>query len=170
MTRSDVAVKYPGRLLDVAVHEGDLVQQGQVIARQDGSDIDAQLAGAEAARARAVAALQRAEGEQGARAEQAKLAAVEWRETAKLRAQAMVSAVELEQREIARDAAGAGVAAAGGGVGEARAAIAQAEAQIRQLKPPNPISAWWRPALAGWNTALWSRARCCRRAGAWCRW
>jgi hypothetical protein len=81
-----------------------------------------------------VAALQRAEGEQGARAEQAKLAAVEWRETAKLRAQAMVSAVELEQREIARDAAGAGVAAAGGGVGEARAAIAQAEAQIRQLK------------------------------------
>jgi HlyD family secretion protein len=117
-----------------------------------------------------VAALQRAEGEQGARAEQAKLAAVEWRETAKLRAQAMVSAVELEQREIARDAAGAGVAAAGGGVGEARAAIAQAEAQIRQLKPPNPISAWWRPGAGRVEYRIVEPGAMLPPGGAWCRW
>lgn len=133
MTRSDVAVKYPGRVISVAVHEGDLVQPGQEIAREDDTDVLVQLSGAQAARDRAVATLARAGGEQAARADQARLAGIDWREAGRLKDQAMIAPVELEQRRIAFDAAQAGAAAAGGGVGEARAAIRQADAQIRQL-------------------------------------
>lgn len=134
MTRSDVAVKYPGRVVSVAVHEGDLVQAGQTIAQEDDTDVLVQLSGAQAARERAVAALERAGGEHAARSDQARLAQIDWREAGRLKDQAMVSAVELEQRRIAFDAANAGAAAAGGGVSEARAAIRQAEAQIHQFQ------------------------------------
>jgi multidrug efflux pump subunit AcrA (membrane-fusion protein) len=50
MTRTDIAVKYPGRLVSLLVHEGDVVQAGQVIAQQDDADALAQLDGARAAR------------------------------------------------------------------------------------------------------------------------
>jgi HlyD family secretion protein len=134
MTRSDVAVKYPGRLLAVEVQEGDAVQAGQEIARQDETDALVQLAGAQATRERAVAALARAQGEAAARGDQAGLARIDLREAGRLKDQAMVSPVEVEQRRLAADAAQAATMAAGGGVGEARAAIRQADAQIAQLK------------------------------------
>jgi HlyD family secretion protein len=38
-----IATKYPGRISDVLVHEGDTVQAGQVVARMDTSALDAQL-------------------------------------------------------------------------------------------------------------------------------
>jgi pyruvate/2-oxoglutarate dehydrogenase complex dihydrolipoamide acyltransferase (E2) component len=38
MTRTDIAVKYPGRLVSLLVHEGDVVQVGQVIAQQDDAE------------------------------------------------------------------------------------------------------------------------------------
>lgn len=133
MTRTDVAVKYPGRLVALRVQEGDLVHAGDVIAEEDAADTLAQLRGARAARDRAAAAVDRAEGERAVRAGQARLAGIDLRETAKLRDQAMVSPVELEQRRVAYDTASAGVTAAGGGVSEARTAIAQADAQIAQI-------------------------------------
>lgn len=133
MTRTDIATKYAGRLARVGVAEGDSVAAGQIVAALDPADIEAQLQGAHAARARALAALAQAEGEQAAQASQAALAGVTLRETSRLAAQAMVSNVELEQRRLAREAAGGAVAAARGGVLQARAAIAQAEAQIAQL-------------------------------------
>ncbi len=69
MTRTDIAAKYPGRLMSLDVHEGDLVGAGQVIARQDDVDLKAQLAGALAKREQAVSALMRAQGELAALAE-----------------------------------------------------------------------------------------------------
>lgn len=134
MTRVDVAVKYPGRVETITVHEGDFVNAGQLIARQDDADTLAQLEGARAARERAVATLARAEGERGIREGQADTARIDWRESVRLHGNSMVSGVELEQRRIALDTAGAGVLAATGSVSEARAAIAQADAQIDQLQ------------------------------------
>ncbi|KAJ8139022.1 hypothetical protein OY671_007766, partial [Metschnikowia pulcherrima] len=46
MTRTDVAVKYPGRLVASRVQEGDLVHAGDVIAEEDAADTSAQLRGA----------------------------------------------------------------------------------------------------------------------------
>ena len=134
MTRTDIAAKYPGRLMSLDVHEGDLVGAGQVIARQDDVDLKTQLAGALAKREQAVSALMRAQGELAARDSQAQLARIDWVETGKLRERDMVSNVELEQRRLALVAAQGGAQAAGGGVGEARSAIAQADALIAQTR------------------------------------
>lgn len=134
MTRTDIAAKYPGRLISLAIHEGDDVRAGQVIARQDDADLLTQMAGARAKREEAVAALARAQGERAARDSQARLARLDWAQSGKLHAREMVSDVELAQRRLALGAAVAGVDAAGGGVGQARAAIAQADAQIAQVK------------------------------------
>jgi len=133
MTRTDIAVKYPGRLVSLLVHEGDVVQAGQVIAQQDDADALAQLEGARAARERAQGGLERAQGEQAAHRSQADLARLDWTQTAGLHDRALVSDVELRQRRLALSGASESVSAAGGAVGEARGAIAQADAQIRQV-------------------------------------
>lgn len=44
----DVATKFPGRIAEVLVNEGDNVQVGQVVARMDASSLSAQLREAEA--------------------------------------------------------------------------------------------------------------------------
>lgn len=133
MTRTDIAVKYPGRLTDIRVREGDSVKAGDIIAVQDETDVRAQLQGANAARDRASASVGRVQGEAQARAAQEQAAAIDLRETVKLYGQKMVSPVELEQRQVALAGARGGVAAATGGLAEARTTIAQANAQIAQL-------------------------------------
>lgn len=45
----DIATKVAGRVIDVMVHEGDLVKQGQPLARLDSRQLDAQLAATESA-------------------------------------------------------------------------------------------------------------------------
>ena len=47
---TDIGAKVPGRINFVAVREGDLVKQGQIIVRQDNGEIRAQLQGAKARR------------------------------------------------------------------------------------------------------------------------
>ncbi|EGD59919.1 hypothetical protein Y88_2359 [Novosphingobium nitrogenifigens DSM 19370] len=134
LKRTDVAVKYPGRLVALRVDEGDEVHAGDVIAEEDPADTLAQLKGAQASRERAMAAQDRASGETGARESQAGLAAIDLHQTEKLAAQHMISPVELDQRRLAYAGATAGVAAAHGGVAEAHGAIAEADAAIDRLK------------------------------------
>ena len=134
LARSDVAVKYPGRLIALHVDEGDEVHAGDLIAEQDPADTLAQLKQAEATRQRALAATGRAAGETAARESQAGLAALDLDQTAKLDAQQMVSPVELQQRRLAFAGASGAVSAARGGAGEARAAVAEADAGIARLK------------------------------------
>lgn len=131
MTRTDIAVKYPGRLASLTVREGDVVQAGQILAAQDESDVLAQLDAARASRERALGGLARAQGEQAAHRSQAELARLNWSETAGLHARDMVSDVELKQRNLALAGETGGLEAASGAIGEARGAIAQADAQIR---------------------------------------
>ncbi len=45
----DIATKVAGRVIEVLVHEGDLVRQGQPLARLDSRQLEAQLAAAESA-------------------------------------------------------------------------------------------------------------------------
>lgn len=45
----DIATKVAGRIVEVMVHEGDLVKQGQPLARLDSRQLEAQLAAAESA-------------------------------------------------------------------------------------------------------------------------
>lgn len=63
MTRIDIAVKYPGRIIDLPIHEGDSVRAGMILARQDTAEVQTQILGADAQRQRALSAIARAEAE-----------------------------------------------------------------------------------------------------------
>lgn len=132
--RIEVAAKYPGRIVDLPVHEGDWVQAGDVIARQDIADLEAQQSAAEAARARATQAMQRAAAETEVRKVQTRLAQLELDHASRLRADALVSSAEVERRTAQRDGERAGIQVAQAAIGEASAARAEAEAQIQRLE------------------------------------
>ena len=66
--RVEIATKFPGQVQTIAVHEGDLVNVGDMIAQMDTTDLQRQLDGVVAMRQRATQAMARA---QGARAQMA---------------------------------------------------------------------------------------------------
>lgn len=131
--RIEVAAKYPGRIVDLPVREGDVVRAGDVIARQDISELQAQRAAIEAARARATQAMARAQAETTVRQVQARLAQLELDHTTALRRDELVSGAEVDRRTAQRDGERAGVMVATAAIGEATAARAEAEAQIRRI-------------------------------------
>jgi len=133
MTRIDIAVKYPGRVVDLMFHEGDSVQAGVTLARQDDAEIQAQIGGAEAQRQHALNTIIRLEAEREVRRNTQALARLEWTNAKILRSKDLVSQVELERRRIALAAETAGVAAATEAIAEAQPAITEAEAQIARL-------------------------------------
>jgi HlyD family secretion protein len=134
MTRIDIAVKYPGRVIELSFREGDDVRRGTILARQDDAEIRTQIAAAEAMRQRALSGIARAGAELVARKNAQRLARLEWSHTATLRGQDLVSDVELERRRIALAAEDAGVDATASAVEAARTALPEADAQIARLK------------------------------------
>lgn len=131
--RIEIAAKYPGRIIELPVHEGDLVKAGDLIARQDSTELLAQKAAVEAARQRASQAMARAQAETDVRKVQARIAQLELDHTTRLRQDALVSGAEVERREAQRDGERAGVMVATAAIGEATAARAEAEAQMKRL-------------------------------------
>ena len=134
MTRIDVAVKYPGRVIDLLFREGDAVQQGAILARQDAAEINAQIAGAEAQRQKTLSAIAKAQAEVGVRKKNLGLAKLEWDQASAMRGKSLVSQVELDRRRLALEAETAGVEAATEAAKEARDALGEADAQITRLR------------------------------------
>ncbi|NYH16293.1 HlyD family secretion protein [Paraburkholderia bryophila] len=133
MARIDVAVKYGGRVVELPVHEGDLLQAGAVVARESDAELQAQLAAATAARLRTVDAARRAQAGTDASAARERLARLDWTQTAALFHEGQVSSVERDRRQLALDGAQAEQNAARAALGEAQAAIAEADAQIARI-------------------------------------
>ncbi|MFN3888567.1 MAG: HlyD family secretion protein [Aquabacterium sp.] len=131
--RIEVSAKYPGRIAELPVQEGDVVRRGDLLARQDTSELEAQRAAIEAARDRAAQAMARAQAETAVRQVQARLAQLELSHTETLRRDELVSAAEVDRRLAQRDGEQAGVRVATAAIGEATAARAEAEAQIRRI-------------------------------------
>lgn len=131
--RIEIAAKYPGRIIELPVREGDLVKAGDLIARQDSTELVAQRAAVEAARQRAGQAMQRAAAETEVRKVQARIAQLELDHTNKLKQDALVSGAEVERRQAQRDGENAGVMVATAAIGEATAARSEAEAQMKRL-------------------------------------
>ena len=134
MTRIDVAVKYAGRVIDLLFREGDAVQQGAILARQDQAETKAQIAGAEAQRQRAMSAIGKAEADVAVHRKNQGLAQLEWDQAVMMRGKSLVSQVELDRRRLALEAETAGVAAAAEAAKEARDALGEADAQLARLK------------------------------------
>lgn len=134
LTRIDVAVKYPGRLVTLQVHEGDPVEAGQILGTQEGDELLAKLAQAEAALGRALSEQARARTGQDAQARKVALARLEWQQAEGLRAQQEISAVELDKRRLVFEAESAAQAGSSNQVTTAGHAADEARAQIRLIQ------------------------------------
>ncbi len=132
--RLEIATKFAGQIVDVAVQEGDSVKAGDVIARMDPRDYVAQLQGVQAMQLRADRAYQRASGENRVRNQYLRVAQLDLKNTEALHQQDLVSDAELEKRQAQRDGEVAGVSVASAAMGEAQAAHQEAEAGMKRLR------------------------------------
>ncbi len=145
-TEVKVGSKVPGRVLEIAVKEGMEVQAGEVVARLDSREVDAQvsqaMAAVEAARARlaqAEVALRQARAQVDAAVASAQAAL----ETARARIPQAVAALELAQRQYREQvreseaklaAARAGLQAALAGQEVARANLEKARQDLARVE------------------------------------
>ncbi len=131
----DVSSDIQGRIVDLPVREGDLVQRGQVVVRIDPAQFQAAVDRVEAnlAAAQAAATQARANRDQAERA---------WVRARDIRAQnaQLVSQEALEQAETQRAVAAANFDAASRQVDQARAALREAQDQLRKTTILAPMT------------------------------
>lgn len=132
--RIDVATKFPGRIEMIQVDEGDTVEAGQVLARMDADEIEAQLREADAGVKQAWEQQHRATAEVMQRQSELTYATQELSRALRLREQGHVSEERVEQRQTQKDAASATLRSAEARIAEARAAIEAAVARVERLK------------------------------------
>jgi HlyD family secretion protein len=132
--RLDISTKYPGRIKNISVREGDEVDAGEIIARLDDAEILMQISAGEATAARARSAVGRAEAELVVRQNAQRLAKMDLQQSESMRRKDMVSRAEIERRQLAETTEAAGVSGARYVLDEAKAAVAEAEANIARLK------------------------------------
>lgn len=130
----DIATKYAARLLEVEVEEGDLVQAGQVIARLDTRDLEAQLRSAEAQIAQAQQQRNQVLAEINQRQSELNLADKELQRALVLSGQNFVSQQKVDQQRNIRRTAEAALAAAESKLGSADAAIRVVEAEAERIR------------------------------------
>jgi HlyD family secretion protein len=129
--RAAVASKATGRLLELRVREGSVVKEGELLARLDASDVQAQIGAATAGKKQAEAAVRQAEAALGqARAEQAQ-AQADLARTLGLQEKGFVSPQAVDQVRTRATSAQAAVATGLAAIETARAGVAQAQANIR---------------------------------------
>jgi len=124
----DIATKVAGRVAEVLVEEGQMVQEGAVVARLDAATAEAQLRAAEAQTREAEQALAQA-GTEITRARSARdLARVELNRAAELSRGGFATAEQLDRRRNALDGAEAALAVALSGQRRATASLEAATA------------------------------------------
>ena len=129
--RAAVASKGTGRLVDLAVREGSLVKQGDLIGRLDASDVRAAVGAAQAGVVQAQAA--RAQAEAALGQGQAELANAEQellRQRA-LQAQGFIAPQAVDGAERRAAVARSALASQQAAITSAQAGIAQSQAQVR---------------------------------------
>lgn len=132
--RVDISTKLAGRVAEIRVREGNAVQGGDVVARMDVTELQAQLLAAKAAVRRAFEATGKAEAEVAIREAEHKLAEVELRRATELERRSAVSTAEVDRRRAQSEVARAEILGAKAAVRDARAAREAAEAQVAQIE------------------------------------
>ncbi len=130
--KAAVASKATGRLVYLGVEEGDHVTEGQLIARVESNDVEAELAHAAAVTAAARASQAEAE----AKRVEAKLA---YERAKSLNAQQLLSSADLDQAVAARQVAEANVNVADAQVVAAEAAVRAAEVAVESTRIRAPF-------------------------------
>ena len=129
-----VAAKLAGRVLTVLVEEGQTVETGQVVARMDTSELEAQLAGAQAQVRRAEKAIAEAEAAIAQRESERTLAQQEHERASKLKESGFGTAQSLDLRQSQLNVALAALKAAHASLDEADAAADAARAEVARVQ------------------------------------
>jgi HlyD family secretion protein len=132
--RVDVATKYAGRLAEVRVNEGAVVQKGDILARIDTTEISAQLTAARAAVHRAHQSVAQAEANVALREADLHLAEIELKRATDLARSSSGTQAELDRRTAQRDISKASLDTAKVAVEDGKAATEAAEAQVAQIE------------------------------------
>jgi HlyD family secretion protein len=130
----DVAAKYGGRIAEIPAKEGDLVEEGQVVARMDTSEMDAELAQNKANLAEAKATELEVTAEVAERESQWKLAEQQYLRTRSLYQRQAVSKEDYDQAEAKRGTTKAALAGTQAKLQTSKESIAVAEAQIKKTQ------------------------------------
>lgn len=133
-TEVDITAKIAGRLAEVAAREGDWVQKGQVVARLDVQELEAQLRQTQAQVRQAQEAVHQAEANVARYRSELALAEKTLVRSRELVGKGFISKERLDQAVAGREAAAATLQAAVVGVEEAEAAVKVAEARGEQIK------------------------------------
>ncbi|WP_432207978.1 HlyD family secretion protein [Ancylobacter polymorphus] len=129
-----VASKLAGRVAQVLVEEGQTVDAGEVVARMDTSELEAQLAGAQAQVRRAEKSVAEAEAQIAQRDSEHTLAEQEFERASKLKDSGFGTAQSLDLRQSQLNVAVAAQRAAQASLDEADAAVDAARADVARIQ------------------------------------
>lgn len=132
--RVDIATKYAGRVKEITVDEGDKVKGGQVVARLDSAQLEAQLREAQATVNEKEHQLNQAEALLRQRNSERVLAEKDLSRTQELVEKGYASIEKVDQRRSALETARATVGSAEAQVEQAKAGIEAAKARVASLE------------------------------------
>ena len=132
--RIDIASKFSGRIREVLVTEGDMVSAGQILARLDSTEIEAQMREADAAVLQAREALNEARAVLAQRKSELVLADQELQRSETLGERGFASGETVDRRRSQRATATAAVTSAEAGIARAKATIAAREATVERIR------------------------------------
>jgi HlyD family secretion protein len=130
----DVAAKYGGRIKEVLAREGDLVEPGQVIARMDTSEQDAELAKDKAMLAQNKQAASEVVTEITKRESEAKLAEQEYNRARNLYTRKVIAREEYDQYQTKLETTKATLAGAKAKLNTANESINAADAEVKRTE------------------------------------
>lgn len=132
--RTDIATKFPGRVKQVLVDEGDSVKAGQILVIMDTAELEAQLQEAEAAIRESEQQLGQSKALLAQRKSELKLATQEYERSRALGEKGYTPIEKVQQRLAVKNTAEAAIKSANAGIARAKAAIAAAVARADRLK------------------------------------
>jgi len=132
--RTDIATKFPGRIADVLVKEGDTVKKGQLLVKMDTAELEAQLREAEARTEEIRQQLEQALALRTQRQSELTLAEQEYERSRLLGKKGYTPTEKVQQRRAAMARAEAALHSAEAGIGRAKAAVSASMAGIERIR------------------------------------
>lgn len=132
--RTDIATKFPGRIKQVLVNEGDNVKAGQILVIMDTAELEAQLQEAEAAIRESEQQLGQSKALLAQRKSELTLATQEYERSRALGEKGYTPIEKVQQRLAVKNTAKAAIKSANAGISRAKAAISAAVARADRLK------------------------------------
>ena len=130
----DVAAKYAGRISRIFAREGDLVQSGQVVARMDTEEMEAELAKSEAKFAEAEETENQVKAEVVQRESELRYQTQEYERNKSLFARRVISREEMEQSQTKRDVATATLDSVRAKLKTSQRSIEAAAAEVKRIQ------------------------------------